>query len=290
VRLSFVAVIHAVQLRLQIVPPRFRSDIVELVAVFPTPMPHLAPRRAALALLFLVTGVALRAQGAPPMNTDDPQLVAKGVLEINVGFAHTRSADGHVTEFPIFDSNYGLTDTAALSFVLSQISNRPKAGRRESGLSNSTVGVKWRWHDGGKGGALASVHPQLEFNNPGSHSEHKGLADRGGTFLLPVQWQEEFSGWTVTTDVGPMVHFQRADEWHFAASLGRDVTENVTLGAELVCDAAKRLDRSVLVLNFGASVKLSEKHALLLAAGRELHNHGGARATFVGYLGWQVHL
>lgn len=236
---------------------------------------------------WLALAPSLRAQGSPPMNTNDPAVVGKGVLEVNLGFAHTRSAGGRDTEFPIVDLNYGLSESAQVSYVAAWLSSRPAGARRESGLTNSTAGVKWRFHDGGKGGAQVSVHPQLEFNNPGSNSERKGLADAGATFILPLQWQREIAGWTITTDVGRVFHFQRADEWFLGTSAGREISDTVTLGVELVAEAAKQFDRSALLLNFGGSVKVSARDALLFAVGRELHRHGSDRATLVGYLGWQ---
>ncbi|MBL9199354.1 MAG: hypothetical protein JNL39_02555 [Opitutaceae bacterium] len=227
-------------------------------------------------------------QGSPPLNTNDPALVGRGNLELNFGFAHTRSAGGRDTELPILDANYGFSDKAQLSYVVSWLTARPAGGGRQSGLSNSTLGVKWRFLDGGEKGPSASLHPQLEFNNPGSRAKSRGLVDDGATLTIPFQWQRSFGDWTVTADVGRAFHFKRADDWHGGVSAGRPVGSTLTLGVELFAEAAKHLDRSALLLSFAGTVKVAEKSALLIALGRELHRHDGDRATFVGYLGWQV--
>ena len=242
-----------------------------------------------MAASFLLTAAGVMAQGSPPMNTNDPVVVGARVLELNFGLAHTRSVDGVDTEFPILDMNYGLNPSMQVSCVVAWLDSSPLSGPRDSGLTNSTLGLKWRVRDGGPNGASWGVHPQVEVNNPGSNSKSKGLVG-GGALILPVQWQRSFYGWTVTTDAGRVLHFKQANEWFFGASLGRDFGPALALGVELYAEAANRLNRSALLANFGGSVKISERYSLLFSAGRELHRHDAVPATFVGYIGWQVHL
>lgn len=55
-----------------------------------------------------------------------------------------------------------------------------------SGLSNSLVGVKWRFLDEDKVGFNMSFYPQVEFNNP-TGSVNRGLADQGPNRLVPPE-------------------------------------------------------------------------------------------------------
>ena len=243
----------------------------------------------AMAAGFLLNAAGLIAQGSPPMNTNDPVVVGARVLELNFGLAHTRSVDGVDTEFPILDMNYGLNPSMQVSYVLAWLDSSPLGGPRASGLTNSTLGLKWRVRDGGSDGSSWGVHPQVEVNNPGSSAKRKGLAG-GGALILPVQWQRGFQGWTVTTDLGRVVQFRQPNEWFFGASIGRDFGPALALGVELFAESTNHFNRSALLANFGGSVKISERYSLLFSAGRELHRHDAAPATFVGYIGWQVHL
>jgi hypothetical protein len=245
---------------------------------------------ACLAALVLPAAPALRAQGAPPMNTNDPDTPGNGHWELNLPAAHTRTAAGKETEFPVFDLNYGIGETVQVSYAVSWLTANPAGGPRESGWTNSALGCKWRFKEAGKDGFAMSVYPAVEFNNPGSSAERKGLVERGGTFALPVQVAREFGACTLNLEAGRVFHFQAADEWFYGVALGRDFTESVTAGVELFGTAAKDFSRSALLLNFGLNVRYSPRYSLLVAAGRELHRHDGDRATFTGLLGWQWRL
>lgn len=241
-------------------------------------------------LALLSANSTLLAQGAPPMNTNDPDTPGNGHWELNFAATHTRTSSGHETELPIFDFNYGVGENIQVSYAIAWLSAHENGAGTESGPTNSAVGAKWRFQDGEKGGIAASVYPQLEFNNPGSSSERKGLADAGATLSLPVQLQRDFAGCTVGLEAGYVLHAKRANEWFYGVSVGHDFTESLTLGVELFGNAANRFDRSSLLLNFGANFKVNAGRSLLVGVGRELHRHVGDKATFVGFLGWQVRL
>lgn len=235
----------------------------------------------------LTMPAALFAQGSPPMNTDDPGTPGKGRWEINLGAAHARAGGDRTTAAPIVDVGYGFSENAELSYVVEWLGVKAPGQRRVTGLSNSTLGLKWRFQEAAKGGFAASVAPALEFNNPGSNSERKGLADEGATFILPFQFERDLGGVTLNVEAGRSFHFKRADEWFYGVALGGEVSPGVDLGVEVYGDALKKLDRSGLLLNVGAAIEVNKANSLHLAIGRELHRHGGPRATFVGYVGWQ---
>lgn len=244
----------------------------------------------ACSLASAVIAPTLHAQGAPPMNTNDPDTPGNGHWELNFAAAHTRTSGGHETELPIFDFNYGVGENIQVSYVIAWLSAHENGAGSESGLTNSNVGLKWRFRDGDKGGFAASVYPQLEFNNPGSSSERKGLADTGMSLALPVQLQRDFPGCTLGLEAGYVLHAKRANDWFYGVSVGREFTQSLTLGVELFGNATKRFDGTSLLLNFGANYKLSAAHSVLVGVGRELHRYDGDKATFVGFLGWQLRL
>lgn len=244
----------------------------------------------AAAVALLVSAAGLRAQGAPPLNTDDTGTPDRYHWELNVGVKHARSEGGRETAFPAFDFSYGIAEAVEISYAVSGLSVKEKGAGSTSGLSNSEVGAKWRFHDGGKAGWKLAAGPYVEFNNPGSSAERKGLVERGAVFTLPLIIERELGEFTVAANVARSFHSRQADDWSYGLAVGRDVNEAVTLGVELFGEAANRLDRTSLLLNFGATIKVNEKNSLMLSAGRELHRHEGEKATLVGYLGWQIRL
>ena len=230
---------------------------------------------------------ALRAQGSPPMNTDDPGTPGNGSWEINLGVAQARAAGARATAGPIVDVAYGVTDNLEFGYAVAWL-QATGGGQSESGLSNSTAGLKWRFHGGDQAAMAASLAPKVEFNNPGSNSRRKGLVDPDASVTLPFQAEFRLGGGvTLNLEAGRVFHFRHADEWLFGAALGREFGD-VTLGIELYGDAAKNFERSGLLLNAGAAIEVHKNHSLFLAVGRELHRHDGPRARFAGYLGWQI--
>lgn len=242
------------------------------------------------ALALVVSAAGLRAQGSPPLRTDDTGTPDRYHWELNFGAEHTRSDAGRETSFPAFDFSYGIGESVELSYAVSGLSVKENGAGSNAGLSNSEVGAKWRFHDGGKEGWKLAVSPSLEFNNPGSSAERKGLVERGTVLTLPLIVEREWGEFTVVANLARAFHSRQADDWTYGLALGRDVTESLTLGVELFGEASDRLDRTALLLNFGAAIKVGERHSLMLSAGRELHRHDGEKASLVGYLGWQIRL
>ncbi len=89
----------------------------------------------------------------------------------------------------MLDVNYGLTDRVQLKYEVAWLARQADGAERSTGLSNSNVGVKWRFFDAGDGGQSMSMFPSVEFNNPGSSAQDRDLAGRGTTVILPFQYE-----------------------------------------------------------------------------------------------------
>lgn len=136
---------------------------------------------------------------------------------------------------------------------------------------------------------LVSVYPQVEFNNPGSSSERKGLVEDGTVFVLPFQFEKELGPVTLIAQVGR--EFRADDDaWLYGVSISRALSPSVEIGVELAGGGSSKLGRTQLTANVGLAFDLSERTSLLLSVGRELHNHDEPRASFIGFLGLQWRL
>lgn len=238
-------------------------------------------------LAFAGMSPALRAQGAPPFSTNDPETPGPGKWEINLLGTFERRPDERLLAGPTFDVNYGIGENLQVSYEVSHLSLKTAGQPRLSGWSNSLAGLKWRFRHGGETGISASVYPQVEFNTPGTSSRRRSLVDTDTSVTLPFQAQGEWSGFTVVAEVGHVVHLHRRDDWFGGVACGHKFGSRLELGAELYAHGSEHLTRSDLLLNFGAHVEIDEHNGLVLAIGRELHNHFEARPRFVGLIGWQ---
>jgi len=239
--------------------------------------------------LILGSVPGLHAAGSPPFITDDPGTPGPGHWEINTGVSIERRPGLTLSELPLFDINYGVGETLQLKYEMPYLVQREAGQPQLSGWGNSEFGVKWRFLDTGEGGRSMSVYPQLEFNNPRSSADDRGLVEDGSAFLLPVQFEQGLGPVTLNLQLGREFR-SSGDSWFYGIILSHQLQKKIEVGLELAGTAATKLDRSQLTLNFGATYEISETSSLMISIGRELHNHDEPRATLVGYLGWQLRL
>lgn len=238
----------------------------------------------------LLTAVpTLFALGSPPMITDDPGTPGDGHWEINLGLSTEKRPGVRLSELPLIDLNYGIGERLQLKYEVPYLRLSESGSPTVSGLGNSAFGVKWRFQDAGENSLLVSVYPQVEFNNPGSSSERKGLVEDGTVFVLPFQFEKELGPVTLIAQVGR--EFRADDDaWLYGVSISRALSPSVEIGVELAGGGSSKLGRTQLTANVGLAFDLSERTSLLLSVGRELHNHDEPRASFIGFLGLQWRL
>jgi hypothetical protein len=239
---------------------------------------------ASTALLF--TAPLARAQGSPPLITDDTGTPSKGHWEINVGVSTERRPGERHSEFPLVDLNYGIGERLQIKYEVPFIKVHADGEDEVSGFGNSEVGLKWRFYDAGEKGLSLSIYPQWEFNNPRSSAADRGLAEHGSAIILPIQFEKEVGPLTLVGEIGR--EFRRdGDSWLYGIAVGHDFTDRLAIGVELVGVADEHLSRSVLIANLGVTVGLTESTSLMVSVGRELHNHAEPRASMIGYIGIQ---
>ena len=251
-------------------------------------------RLRALAAIALAGGAlawgvpAARAQGGPPMLTDDPGTPGDGHWEINTAWIAERRPGASADETPLLDLNYGVGERLQLKYEASWL--RAKAdGATQMGMSNSLVGVKWRFLDDPKTALAISTYPQFEFRNPGSSSARRGLVDDENSLLLPVELTKDLGPVSVNIEVGHLFRAHSPDGWIYGLALGRELNKTIEVAAEVHGEDEDDAGEE-LAVNVGARVHCTEHGTLLLSVGREVHNAVEARATVLSYVGWQLTL
>ncbi len=235
------------------------------------------------AALTLLACASARAEGGPPLLTDDPGTVDPGHWEINLAWTAERSAHAMYDEAPLADINYGLNDTTQLKFEMPWA---VETGRGTNGFGPALLGIKWRFVDQGENGWQVSTYPQAEFLPPGLH--HAASAQSGVAWLLPIQVQRNFGAFDAGFDIGRTLA-SSGDGWFGGVDVGHKVSEWVELMAELH-DETTDGDGHELVFDVGTRAKLSEHLTLLASLGTDVENTSGPRNEWVSYLGLQLHL
>ena len=227
-------------------------------------------------------------QGGPPMITDDPGTPGNGHWEINVATTVERRPGEHVAEMPLLDLNYGIGDRVQLKYEGSWLVKQAAGESETSGPSDSLVGVKWRFYDGGEHQLAVSTYPQLGFANPGSRSADRGLTEGDTILLVPFEFQKDLGPLEWNAEVGREFHRHGGDDiWLFGLAAGHSFGEKLELAAEIHGTANAGFGGAELTANFGLRMRLAEHCTLLVSVGREFHNDFEPRLTLIGYLGLQ---
>lgn len=242
---------------------------------------------AALVSLFLCALTAsVRAQGGPPMLTDDPGTPGDGRWEVNFLSTLERSRNGWVSKAPNVDVNYGLGNHIQLKFEVPWLVMKEGGARRKAGLGDSMLGVKWRFLDEERNGIDMSIYPQLEFNNPTRSAEH-GLVEKGMRLFLPVEAAKKVGPVEVNGEAGYRVVQHGTDELEYGLAVARQLTRRVELIGELHGSAVRTLREHELFFNAGSRVRLGKNAALLFSAGRTLRTPSDEGPHYIASFGVQ---
>lgn len=238
-----------------------------------------------LLAIAVLAPVGARAQGGPPMITDDTETVPTGHWEINSAFTVERATDGRLFGTPLLDVNYGLSEHYQLKVEIPWLVLHQNGQPGANGLGNVNIGVRWRFRDERPNHRIAlSMYPQVEFNTMNS-SVNKGLVDKGPEFLMPIQIQTQVGKYGINGDIG--YRFKRGrDEMIYGVVIGRAFTKSLEVLGEIHGEGeARSLKKSDIVGNVGFRFQMMKHAALIGSAGKSIRRHYDPR--FIGYLGIQ---
>jgi hypothetical protein len=242
-------------------------------------------------LVLVASTVGLRAQGGPPMITDDPGTPGDGHVEINLAWTTQRMAQSSIQGAPLLDADYGIGERLQLNYQASWSLFRGAAGQDESGPSDSQVALKWRYYDAGPSGLQLSTFPRITFPNPGSGQGRGEIDDSHGSFLLPLEARRDLGLVSVNADFGHVFSSSAADRgWLGGLCVGRELTRGWELDLEVHLEESERMDRGEAILNAGTRWDVSEHATLFLAVGRDVRNTLGPRISTLCYAGIQLRL
>lgn len=231
--------------------------------------------------MFLAASGA-RAQGGPPMQTDDPETVEPGKWEINLALIGESSDAGRSLESPRFDINYGLVEGVQLKWETPLVS-RTAGGDRVTGWGQTTVGTRWRFF--GADGIKISIYPQYTFDLLAS-SARRGVTSGDAEFFFPVEIAGEIGSYKLGAEVGRTLVESAADEWVAGLVAGADCMT----GLECLAEIRDHLSsgQNAALLNFGARATLAPTANLLVSVGHGVGPDSPERPDWAFYLAVQL--
>jgi len=247
---------------------------------------------AAVALLAgcLLAPPGARAQGGPPLLTNDPGTPGAENWEINIAAMPVLSRDQNTYQLPQLDINYGIGPciqlTLEIPYVVATIPGAPRA----TGWSNASPGVKWRFIDN-KRGWNVSFFPQLATGGA-SGDVRSGIATAGTRILLPIEVQKNIGPLEVNAEAGYYVPFHEANEGHeeriLGLALGHQFTKKLEVIGEVYNDSAMAAPPHNTTWDAGARYEFHRGLIALAMAGRNFTPTPDSAPTFIGYFGIQI--
>jgi hypothetical protein len=249
------------------------------------------PRRALTAVLSIglwtVAAREIFAQAGPPMITDDPGTPGNGHWENNFAISFARSSQEVSFDAPGIDLNYGLGDHIQLTLqtggaILQRDDHGPVAG-----MGGTEAALKWRFLDEEKSGVAMSIFPRIFFNVVPS-SVHRGLAEDGTRFQLPVEMAKKLGPIGLDIEAGTLVSSVGRSQWLYGLVAGVEITKTTEFMAELHGTSRTNFTQDVLTINVGVRHKLNESCIWIASLGHDLRQPGNEPLTLIGYCGVQL--
>lgn len=241
-----------------------------------------------LCALFLswIACASMRAQGGPPLITNDPGTPGPNSWEINVGLIPDLQQNQRSFHAPDLDINYGVGKRIQLTYEVAWLLETVDPNPMKAGLGQSQLGVKWRFLDNGEGRFQMSLFPQISINNP-DRAVQRGLVPRGWSLILPIEMSKKLGPIDVDFEVGYNVNHFGPNGWITGLALGHQMTKRLELIGELyslgTVDGAMHQE----TWDFGGRYTLHPSFILLFMSGRSFSGPSSGQPQYIGYFGMQ---
>ena len=227
---------------------------------------------------------------SPPMFADDTATPGDRNAEVNVSFGGDIAHDRKVFELPLLDFNYGIGENLQLKYEVPWVFERRLETGEDGeehrvsahGISNSVLGVKYRFYDDEESHLSFATYPQVEVRTPGSKREDDGgVAHAGTTWILPVLVTREFERLAFTGNLGLQKTTGESGSLFAVAGAGTRLSPRLALLAEIAGQDLNHSDSRRLFLNFGLRRKLDDHQTVGAALGRDVHAGDGQKHTYI---------
>jgi hypothetical protein len=251
------------------------------------------------ALVTLVAAACLfaparaRAQGGPPLLTNDAGTPGAETWEINIAAMPTLSRSENNYQLPQLDINYGVGSRIQLTLEIPYVLATFPGQLRATGWGNAFPGVKWRFIDA-KRGWNVSTFPQLETGGAAG-DVRKGTADAGTRFLLPFEVQKNVGPLELNAEAGYYFPFHESNSGHSAHeerilgfAAGHQFTKKLEIIGEIYNDSAMGALPHDTTWDAGGRYEFHKGLIWLAMAGRSFTGAANGEPTFFGYFGIQI--
>jgi Putative MetA-pathway of phenol degradation len=222
----------------------------------------------------------------PPFVTDDPGTLDYRQHELIISAEQIHTQIGK-TVTPMIGYSYGVLADFQVGITVPYVFDSPAGQARQHGLGDLVLGAKYRFMQETDSRPMMTIAPLIGMPNGDSD---KGLGNGGSQIFLPVWIQKKWGDWQGYGGGGYWINNAQdaGNHWQFGAVLQYDISEQVTVGAELFHETDQLpADTSSTGFNLGAIYNLDRHNRLLLSVGRGSAG-AGAQNRFSSYLAYAL--
>jgi hypothetical protein len=254
------------------------------------------PMPKCLALAGGLVMFACIARAGPPLDTDDPETLAKGHFELNTAYTLNlsgRDGDAGRTwthELPHVDLSYGLFEGVQIKAegpLVLLIDPIDRTGPR-AGAGDASIGAKIRFFREDEAPVSVSIFPAIGIP---LGSRARGLGTGSPSLTFPMEIGRHFldDKLFLYADGGYQEQFAEGegDIWFFGLAAEYEIVEGLILCAELRHEFGVRGAPDDSLFNVGVKYTLTENAAFIGAIGRSFNPSADAGADLRLYVGIQ---
>ncbi len=218
----------------------------------------------------------------PPFRTDDPEPVEFQHWEFYIASTGT-FGEGYSLTAPHVEINYGLLPDVQVHLIAPLEYVNPKGETAHYGYGDTEIGVKYRFIHESDWVPQVGIFPLLELP---TGDEDKNLGTGKVQAFLPLWLQKSWGPWKTYGGCGYWINPGKGnrDFWFFGWEAERELSEYVTIGAEIFHQTAtEKGGDSDTGFNIGGYINFTKANHLLFSAGRDISGPSDF-SYYIGYL------
>jgi hypothetical protein len=233
--------------------------------------------RAGVIWLFLAAGVG---RAGPPFFTDDPVPLGLHHWEVYLASQDFVTRDLVSGTLPHLEVNYGVTGEVMFHAIMPMAFSRPASKAFQYGPGDIELGIKCRFLRETRSRPQIGTFPHVQVP---VGSESRGLGNGRAQVFLPLWVQKSWGPWTSYGGGGYWINPGPGNTgfWMFGWEVQRDLSEKVTVGAELIRNTPDSVGSTgETAFNLGTLITIGDGKIIMFSAGRDIHGEN----TFFAYV------
>jgi hypothetical protein len=253
----------------------------------PANSPARRRRFGSIALLGTLALLPATGRCGAPFQTDDPNVLDVGHVELLVFYQGTLTATGRSGSSPGFESHFGIFDNAEFDVTTPVAFDTPAGSGTTRGYGDTLVGLKYRLVKESENLPLVSLVPKVSLPTGDSG---RGLGNGGSQVFIAVSAERHWDKFLTFVNAGYWINngSGNRDYAFFGGEAQYQFSDRWIIGAEIFHTSAQAVHQPFMTgFNIGGYCIFDKHNQVLFSAGRGLQNATETNRVSA-YIGYQL--